>query len=348
MCIAVASKIKLANTEKENWFLFKVRDRTYTPEYKITYIDEDGVQAVFLTDKQNDWSEGVNSKGIMLVSTTLQNHDDKKDDGSGGTGTGKRKVDLINHKMPGIGPLLRDVFKMDKIEDVVKTLEDKRFEGCTLVSDGKRLFVIEIFLDKVIKEKYEQIILKKRPELADKEDPKKRMELRDIIYSMVNKEEFKVEVREINKKENIVRTNHGVFLKDSGYTPKDGDGYKSSILRREYVQKTLDGMDINHPFDVLTAIKNMKSPRVHENPEMRPIRIPPSKYITTTVLMLTPTGTMFAIPMEAKFENIDINKLNQDKGVNFVLLPKGLRLFESTYKYFSNKIINKFNNILGE
>lgn len=346
MCVAIGVRIKRENTDiVPNWFLYKVRDRVYEPNYKIVYFKEGKFESVYISDDIDDWSEGVNSAGIMLVSATLQNHNDKKE----GDEKVKKKVDVVGHKKSDSGVLLRKIFKMDDLDKIVKLLEDERFEGNTLVSDGKRLFIVEIFLPVKIKDKYEKEVLEKNPKLAsdEKDDDysDKRKKVRDIIYTLVQKEDYQVFIKEVEDDNIVVRTNHGIELKNAGYTPKDGEGYESSMNRRKVVLDTLEDLEINNPFDVLTAIKNLGGEDVHKNVMMRPIRSEPCKYITTTILMLTPTGTMFAVPMEATFRDIELDKINEDKGVSFVLLPKNFNLwkiFETPKKklkeYFERRI----------
>ena len=40
MCVIAAKKVKLKNSDVENWFLYKVRDRNYDPEYKLEVEDK--------------------------------------------------------------------------------------------------------------------------------------------------------------------------------------------------------------------------------------------------------------------------------------------------------------------
>lgn len=330
MCVIIAQKIKRENTDMiPNWFLYKVRDRTYEPEYKIVYDKDGKFESVTISDNHDGWMEGVNSKGIMIVSATLQNHQDKKE----GDEPKKRKLNYLNHKKNDQGKTLRKILDSETLEEAVKIIEKNLFEGNTFVSDGRRLFVVEIFLPIKQKERYEKIVLKDHPELETSEDDNKysdkRRKLRDLVYELTKKEDYEIHIEEVIEDELVVRTNHGIFLKKAGYQPKDGEGYESSMNRRKVVIDTLEDLEINNPFDVLSAVKNLGLEEIHKDPMMRPIRVEPCKYITTTIIMLTPIGTMFAIPMEAKFENININKISEDRGVSFVLLPKNFNLWKT-------------------
>ncbi len=347
MCVIVAKKIQNSSSDIEpNWFLYKIRDKTYEPEYNVTYYkSREDLETVFITDISNDWSEGVNSSGIMLVNTTLQNHDDVND--------GFNDVsDPMNRTNKKEGSILKEVFKTDNLEDAVNIVVDAKFEGCTFLSDGQKLYVLEIFLPKKVKDKYEKIILAENPDLdIEKAKTKKdyieiRKQTRELVYKRVQDSDYSIVKKEIIEDDLVVRTNHGIYLKKAGYTPED-DGYDSSVNRRKVVIDTLESLEINNPFDVLTTIKNLDNEDIHKNPEMRPIRVDPSEYFTTTVLMLVPTGTMFAIPLRSSFKDIEIDKLLKPREVNFVLLPKNFnlwRIFESTKnnlkEYFNRRINN--------
>lgn len=338
MCVVVASKVKLKNTEKENWFLYKIRDRAYVPEYKIRYNTGDqSVQSVFIVDNDSDWSEGVNDKGIMIVNAALQNHEDKKD----GTSKGKK---VSKGKVSRNGVIIREALKQSKVEDVIKVLVDARFDGNTLVSDGKRLFVIEIFLHQTTKDKI-LADLEIDP-IADEDDVKA------ILAKHISPEDYDVKVKEIKGDETlVVRTNHGVLLPKAGYQPKDGVGFESSVNRRNVVVKTLTDLKPEHPFEVLTALKNLGSDDIHKEDIMRPIRtMPASPYLSTTVLMLTGTGSMYILPLDCKFEDTPLNRIQKDRNVHVVILPKKLPLFEELEEFYEKNpvVLENFTELTEE
>lgn len=336
MCVVIASKIKLKNSEKESWFLYKIRDRAYIPEYKIKYnTSKDGVESAFIVDNDSDWSEGVNENGIMIVNAALQNHEDKKDGTSRGKKTSKGKVS--RH-----GVIIREALGQNNIEDAVNVLVDARFDGNTLVSDGKRLFVVEIFLHQNTKDKI-LADLEIDP-IADEEDVKA------ILAKQIKPEDYDVKVKEITDKDEklVVRTNHGVFLPKAGYQPKDGEGFDSSHNRRNVTIKTIEELEPEHPFEILTALKNLGSEKIHKKDMMRPIRtMPDSPYSSTTILMLTGTGSMFILPLNCTFEDTQLNRIQKDRDVHVVILPKKLPLFE---EFNEEEIIKtlKEENMLDE
>ena len=313
MCVAIGLKLK-NKSNKEQWFLYKIRDRAYKPKYTIKYFSQNGISSSFLIDNYNDWTEGINSKGIMLVSVALQNHEDKMD--------GKIRLSINNRKTNRNGVILRQVLKMDKVQDVVDTLVEERFEGNTLVSDGKKLFCLEIFLSNKTKES-----ILRNLEIDPIEDEEN---VKEILLKHIRPEDYDVKVKEIKDDSIIVRTNHGIFLKNAGYTPEDGDGYKSSVMRKESVEKALQDEKPNHPLEVLTLLKNLTSKNLNRNTKFCPIRQEPSQYISTSVVMLTPISSMYVVPLECSFDKSSFNRIIKDREVSIIILPKNLKLFENS------------------
>jgi hypothetical protein len=143
-------------------------------------------------------------------------------------------------------------------------------------------------------------------------------------------EDYAVNVREIKESRLVVRTNHGIIDDEGGYQPKDKKGYESSTLRLETAMKTMKKLtDDSHPFEALTILKNLTIEQ--DKKENNPIRVKgnDSGYFSGTILMLTPTGTLFAVPLHSKFEKVNFERIHKERKVSFVLLPKNLPLFES-------------------
>ena len=323
MCTILAKKSKLRNSNKESWFLYKNRDRAYDPVYTIKYNSKGDTQAVFLVDQDSDWTEGVNSAGIMLVSAALQNRFDKTDGTKEKSKSGVKKVSRN-------GVILRQVLRMDKIQDVVDTLVEERFTGNTFVSDGNKLFIVEIYIIKENIDNYtkEYMLDIETDELTDQE-------INKLVMKNLIPEDYSVSVKEIKEDILVVRTNHGLIDDKGGYQPYE-DGYESSTKRFRSAYDALKKLPLEaHPFEALTVLKNLTidSDLTDKKDEMSPVRGKgnDSGYFTGTIVMLTPTGSMFAVPLYASFENVDFNRIHKERKVHFVLLPKNLPLFESTF-----------------
>ena len=59
-----------------------------------------------------------------------------------------------------------------------------------------------------------------------------------------------------------VRTNHGIYYQDAGYTEKDGENYLSSLARRDQAMKELRKID--DPDDIAPAIYGKRKPELSD------------------------------------------------------------------------------------
>ena len=114
----------------------KNRDRNYTPELKVVReMSGNGIEVCYVQDQDTDWSEGMNSNGIGLVNSALFVKRDEKD-----FDKAKKK------KAPSKdGIRIRHALSKDTFAKVVESLVkfDTGVKGHTLVSNGKKLVVIE-------------------------------------------------------------------------------------------------------------------------------------------------------------------------------------------------------------
>jgi len=326
LCVIIAKKSKLKNSSKENWFLYKIRDRAYDPKYKLEVQKNKDIDTLFLTDQDTAWSEGVNSSGIMVVSAALDNHSDLDDNGSGSSGSSAAAGQLEKTKT------LRSAISSESIDSALKILINDKFIGSSFISDGEKLFILEIYVnDDAYNREIDKIVKKEGKDYLEK------MKIVDQVYKImegINDKDYDVSHKEIKKDTLVVRTNHGKLLPDAGYQEDDEDtsGWNSSQKRYSFAYKAIDKLGDTHPFEVLTTLKNLKG--LDKNPQNNPIRVKDGAtkkkpYYSTTIVMLTPTGTMFAVPLEDEVDKKSKLTLKKDRKVDFVLLPKNLPLFES-------------------
>lgn len=324
MCVTVAMKLprdkKTGKPMKDaKWRLAKIRDRTYDADYKVRRytVAEHGASQLFLIDKDTDWTEGVsvleNGSYLSMVNSALNNHSDKKD--------GKGKNAVNNKPVSSNGKVIRKALKARRIEDAVKILKTEKFDGCTLLTDGDKLFIIETSLSQEVADKY-----------RDKVIDGKRFE------DVVPPEEFDTEVLEITEDYLIVRTNSGVLDDSFGYQPKDGEGHKSSVKRREYAMDILD-KEAYEPLDLIVTMSRMGRDDIDKNPFFRPLRLKAEvsklKYMdvpiyTTSIIQLDPSGTMIVKPIECTFDiNNQQNLISAKYKTHLVILPHKSKMFES-------------------
>jgi hypothetical protein len=315
-------------TKDAKWRLAKIRDRVYNADYKIRRytVSEHGASQLFLIDNDTDWTEGVSvlkdGTYISMVNSALNNHSDKKD--------GKAKNDVNDMPISSNGRVIRKALKQNNIKDSVKLIQENKFDGCTLITNGDQLFIIETSIPEEIAAKY-------RGTLKDGQ----RFE------DVVQPEEYATEVLEIKEDYLIVRTNSGVLETKFGYQPKDGDGHKSSIKRREYAMKALEE-NAFEPLDLITTLSKLGREEIDKNPFFRPVRlkdeVPPIegsdvKIFSTSIIQTDPSGTMIVKPIECSFDIKNPHNLISSKyRTHLVILPYRSALFESqSFKDFINE-----------
>jgi len=341
MCVIVAKKCKL-KTGIENWFLYKVRDRNYDPEYELSIKVTKGTEILSLTDKTTTWKEGVSSNGLMIVSSALDNHTDLDDNGQTSAGQTASTAQLEKHK------LLQKAIASNSVKTATKMLSDGRFVGTSFISDGTTLNILEVYVNN-------KAFDREQAKIGDDELEKLSMSLqiREIMKG-IGKDDYDIQMKTETKENLVVRTNIGMLLPKAGYQKSDDDltGYNSSIARYDYTKKAIEELGPEpHPFEVLTAIKNLT--KVDKDPQHNPIR-PKGKpdkdglmmYYTSTIIMLTPTGTLFVIPISSDVEEDSKLRLKKDRKTHFVLLPKSLPLFESTSSFMIDYFDRKYSELL--
>lgn len=323
MCVIMAKKIKLANSEKDNWFLYKIRDRSYDPEYKLEVETKKGIESLFLVDQKTAWSEGVSSNGLMIVSAALDNHSDLDDNGQRRGDRPATAGQIEKTKA------LRDAISAKTIEEAEKILTEERFVGTSFISDGDNLIILEIYVND---DAYNREIKKHSKEELEK------LSVVDQVYKImegITDDDYDIASHLVEKDRIAVRTNHGKLLPKAGYQATDDDktGFTSSMMRYTYAIDAVKKLGEKcHPFEILTTLKNLKDCDL--NPQNCPIRVKSAvtkekPYYSSTIVMLTPTGTLFAVPLDSEVDHDSKLTLKPGRKVDFVMLPKDLPLFES-------------------
>lgn len=325
MCVIVGMKLPRDkdNKPKENakWRLAKIRDRTYKPTFSVKRMSHNGMntEQLFLVDLDTDWTEGVSinkDTGLYMgiVNSALNNKGDKKDDGTSLTKVKKKVNDFSDN-----GKVLRRALKQNDIENAVDVIVDARLDGNTMITDGDRLFMIEIYVTAETKKRYE------------KEVEEKGIRYEDVL----KKEDYVVETREIDDEDIVVRTNHSLLTTGGGYLKGDGDSFESSVKRRDYAIEILNEK-VREPIDLILTLSRMNSEKIDKNPFFRPIRefgkaISKSgvEIFSTAVIFLDPSGTIFLRPLHCEISEVSLNKLTDpNRKTNLVVLPAHIPLFE--------------------
>lgn len=83
---------------------------------------------------------------------------------------------------------------------------------------------------------------------------------RDVTYSLeATWKGHDFHQRKLSESKKHVRTNHGIYYQDAGYTEKDGENYLSSLARRDQAMKEL--RKVNSPDGVAPAIYGKRRPK---------------------------------------------------------------------------------------
>jgi len=326
MCVTVAMLLPRDRktglpTKDAKWRLAKIRDRMYIPEYGVKRytVKEHGAAQLFLVDNNTDWTEGIsvhqNGSFLSMVNSALNNSSDKKD--------GKDKKKTPGEHTAVNGKIIRKALKTHNIEQCVDIIIQNKIDGCTLITDGDRLFVIETTLPAEVKEKY-------RHKKTDD----------NYFEDFVPIEEYSTVKKEIKGDYLVVRTNSGVFDKSFGYQKKDGHNYISAKRRRDYVVSALKEKAFE-PIDLIVTLSKLGNDDVDKNPYFRPVRRAEfaEKYISpifsTAIIQTDPSGTMIVKPLECTFDIQNMNNLIDDKYLaHMVILPHRFKMFES-FKQFN-------------
>jgi hypothetical protein len=298
------------------------------------YTFNNGVSVFYLVDQKNNWTEGVNSNGISIVSAALENHFDSI---QGEPPKEYKKFIKEVNKRNGI--ILRRALRQPTLEEAKDLLLETYFIGNTLLTDGKKLWSLEIGIDPKS--------FNSEVEIEDNQD----LDFHEFKMEMMKNldpKDFKVSAKEIDK-DLYVKTNHSVEVKNLGYNDSDR-GYESSTKRRQYVMDALKDFD-GGVVEVMELLNTLGGIDIDKNPEMRPKRVKDkvgysdkekeemkiSNYFTTDILGFK-KGTMYILPLHSRIKNPNIEKVLKKTGINFVILKgQNESLLRRAYLFFKIK-----------
>lgn len=347
MCVAIAKKVKDKITGEEKYNLFKIRDREFNPNYIIrSYTYKNGLTTLFLIDDEIRWTEGINSNGIMIVSSSLDDLENNLEKAITGEADKEERMKFILKKInERNGLIIRRALRQLDLKSALDVLVEAKFIGNTFISDGDKCYLIECAITHDTFNKYIEEISDEEDEEAD--FVKFRMEM----MRPINQDKIDIKVKEITS-DLEVRTNHALLLKNVGYVEGE-KGYNSSVARREAVIKALKDFDGNTE-EIVRLIARLGADEIDENPENRPIRrkdrleLPNklkqefeiSNYYSTDIVGLNPNGTMYIYPMHSTIRNLDMAKLLDKKGVHLIVI-KPEDIYENLFKKAIQRVLNK-------
>lgn len=113
------------------WAGAKNRDRNYTPALDFIEDSTNGLDRMMMHDQVTGYREGINSRGISILNTSLDVYDDESEVEAGTANTSPD------------GKNIAEALAQSSIQDAVKVLINSKLGGCTMVFDQDDLYLIE-------------------------------------------------------------------------------------------------------------------------------------------------------------------------------------------------------------
>ena len=319
-------------------------------------------------DSGTDWSEGISFKKndgdngwFSFVNSALSNSLDLKDGKKSPKKSEKRVSKRNSVERSENGRIARETLRICDLEESKNYLIEKHFDGCSIMSNGKELVVLEIQLDPKKYQEYFDLAKENLGIEKDDEDTtnERFTEITNLAKKFVKEEDYIHEELDIKKDYMVVRTNHGVLDDGLGYIPQDGDSFESSVSRRELMMKELEE-NVYNTYDLVNLLSDTsywKEKYSKLDYYKRPIRIPQEEAIedgdkvpeerpnifTTSSIVLNGNNkecTLFYNPINCTFsDDLTINKMIKQRYVNIIINPRNLRINENFGEYLRFKLM---------
>jgi hypothetical protein len=126
MCIIVAKYF-----DGIGWAGAKNRDRNYTPKLDFIEDESHGVDRMMMHDEITGYKEGINSRGVSILNTSLDVYDDESE------------VEVGTAKTSPDGRIIAAALLKPTALEAAKIILKGKMGGCTIVFDQENLFLIE-------------------------------------------------------------------------------------------------------------------------------------------------------------------------------------------------------------
>jgi hypothetical protein len=123
MCTIIAKKFP-----NLGWVGIKNRDRPFATRTELLRTEKNSIQRVALLDERTHWSEGMNSNGVSIISSSLT------------PDYGEKRAKMHDSRNGG---KIRDALSMPTVEDAVHFLREAHATGCIFVFDKDVCYLIE-------------------------------------------------------------------------------------------------------------------------------------------------------------------------------------------------------------
>jgi hypothetical protein len=299
---------------KYGWLGAKNRDRNYETSINIVKSNLDSFQRIYIDDATTRWTEGVNENGIAIISASFSVKSDEKEGGK--VLSNKKKKAIVSPD----GLAIRNALREKNVHAAAEYLIGKKLAGATFIFDEKTCLLLE-----------GGFTVKKQD--STKENP------REYIHNL----------KEIKQKEgHCVRTNHGIDLKQLGYSsqskdPKIIESRKSSESRWKILNDGLGKSNIVGPLDFLEIMSNKSK----KDSFMNPVRTGNPKkgdMVTTGQLLINAKEkTLHYRPIYSSV-TFNYDKLNDNKSKVFfeIISNRKLLSFKEHYVQDDRLIENAY------
>jgi hypothetical protein len=126
MCVIVAKYF-----DGVGWAGAKNRDRTYIPVLDFIENEAGDVDRMMMYDEITGYKEGINSRGVSVLNTSLD------------VGNDETEVESGRAKTSPDGAMIAQALTLPTAEAAVRFLIKKQLCGCTMVFDQENMFLIE-------------------------------------------------------------------------------------------------------------------------------------------------------------------------------------------------------------
>lgn len=113
------------------WVGVKNRDRNYIPNISFRKVHHNGDEILYFWDDITQYCEGLNSKGIGILSASLMVLDDEKE------------IDKRTDRPSPDGVKIKRALKEPTVQKAVQSCIDQKLPGNTMIFDEKTMYVLE-------------------------------------------------------------------------------------------------------------------------------------------------------------------------------------------------------------
>lgn len=295
------------------WYLAKIRDRPYVPTVELLQAQVSGSRTMLsFRDADTRWAEGIcfGSSGtppLALVNSALSNMDKYEIKLATRAADKKRAFS----KSYDHGDQILSSLSSPDIETTVKKIAEYRLMGHTFVSDGRRLFWLEIFVPIQLTNDMEEKVRNRDPSLD-------KVAVMLEARKMISKRQMVVNIIELTHVESgfHVRTNHTIGAQGFGGYQSEGFSKLSTLRRLQYTEEVLRAT-VFDKYSLISSLRNLGSSSIDPEPFFRPIRFMDKSvpvFSTMQIIFDVANPQMEIVPINGMVQIK--NKLNDNSCLN--------------------------------